>query len=308
MHRPFAVHRFAVPLLVAALLAPAGCGSGGSGGELPELTAGQAFGEEPTIKISGDAPEEIRFEVLTEGDGPVVESGDLLVADLKGQAWDAEDGEAFDSTYAGRPLVKPIGKGEITPGWDEKIPGVKVGSRVLLVEPTKAEGDMEGQTLVFVIDILGALDGKLPTDGKDVASDDAELPKVTGDEDPEVEIPDGDPPKELVEQVLREGTGEDVEEKQFAVVHYTGLLWRNGETFDSSWKKRAGGSVEPLGFEVGTEGIIKAWNEGLAGKPVGSRVLLVVPPDKGYGPDGNEQAGIKGTDTLVFVVDILGAF
>ena len=41
---------------------------------------------------------------------------------------------------------------------------------------------------------------------------------------------------------------------------------------------------------------------------VGSRVLLVIPPDKGYGTAGNSGAGIKGTDTLVFVVDILAAF
>ncbi len=41
--------------------------------------------------------------------------------------------------------------------------------------------------------------------------------------------------------------------------------------------------------------------------PVGSRVLLVIPPADGYGKAGNSSAGIKGTDTLVFVVDILGA-
>lgn len=41
--------------------------------------------------------------------------------------------------------------------------------------------------------------------------------------------------------------------------------------------------------------------------PVGSRVVLVIPPDLGYGPEGNPGAGIKGTDTLYFVVDVLGA-
>ena len=45
----------------------------------------------------------------------------------------------------------------------------------------------------------------------------------------------------------------------------------------------------------------------LVGQKVGSRVLVVVPPAEGYGKDGNQQAGIKGTDTLVFVVDILAA-
>ena len=36
-------------------------------------------------------------------------------------------------------------------------------------------------------------------------------------------------------------------------------------------------------------------------------MLLVIPPDKGYGSTGNSEAGISGTDTLVFVVDILRA-
>ena len=40
---------------------------------------------------------------------------------------------------------------------------------------------------------------------------------------------------------------------------------------------------------------------------MGSRVMLIVPPAQGYGKTGNTQAGIKGTDTLVFVVDIVGA-
>ena len=53
--------------------------------------------------------------------------------------------------------------------------------------------------------------------------------------------------------------------------------------------------------------MIAGWDEGLVGKTVGSQVLLVVPPDKGYGTSGNESAGITGTDTLVFVVDILDA-
>jgi peptidylprolyl isomerase len=34
--------------------------------------------------------------------------------------------------------------------------------------------------------------------------------------------------------------------------------------------------------------------------------MIIAPPKYGYGPNGNPQAGIKGTDTLVFVVDILG--
>ena len=50
------------------------------------------------------------------------------------------------------------------------------------------------------------------------------------------------------------------------------------------------------------------WDEGLVGQTVGSQVLLVVPPDKGYGTTGSSDGAIKGTDTLVFVVDILDAY
>ena len=53
--------------------------------------------------------------------------------------------------------------------------------------------------------------------------------------------------------------------------------------------------------------MIPGFDEGLIGQTVGSRVVLVIPPDKGYGAEGNSQAGISGTDTLVFVVDILAA-
>jgi peptidylprolyl isomerase len=53
--------------------------------------------------------------------------------------------------------------------------------------------------------------------------------------------------------------------------------------------------------------VIAGWDKGLVGQTVGSQILLVVPPDEGYGSAGRKEAGIRGTDTLVFVVDILDA-
>ena len=54
--------------------------------------------------------------------------------------------------------------------------------------------------------------------------------------------------------------------------------------------------------------MLTGWNEGLAGVPVGSRVMLVIPPALGYGAGraARPSAGIKKTDTLVFVIDVLG--
>jgi len=57
---------------------------------------------------------------------------------------------------------------------------------------------------------------------------------------------------------------------------------------------------------VGQAGVIAGWNEGLVGQKVGSQVMLVVPPDKGYGEEGSGDT-IPGGSTLVFVVDILAA-
>jgi peptidylprolyl isomerase len=86
-------------------------------------------------------------------------------------------------------------------------------------------------------------------------------------------------------------------------VHYTGVIWGSGKQFDSSWDRRT-----PADFTIGTGNVIPGWDTGLVGQTVGSQVLLVVPPDQGYGSNGNSQAGIAGTDTLVFVVDILDAY
>ena len=60
------------------------------------------------------------------------------------------------------------------------------------------------------------------------------------------------------------------------------------------------------GFSLGIV-IVRAAPEAPA-VTVGSRVMLVIPPADGYGTTGSPRAHIKGTDTLVFVVDILGAF
>jgi len=48
-------------------------------------------------------------------------------------------------------------------------------------------------------------------------------------------------------------------------------------------------------------------DKGLIGQTTGSRVMLSIPPAQGYGSAGASQAGIKGNDTLLFVVDIIDA-
>jgi peptidylprolyl isomerase len=120
---------------------------------------------------------------------------------------------------------------------------------------------------------------------------------------PTVSHREGEPDKSLVTEVLKEGDGAEVQKGQLLVAHYLGQIWRDGKVFDNSYDRKA-----PASFPIGVGKVVTGWDEGLVGKKVGSRILLSIPPDKGYKEQGNKEAGIEGTDTLIFVVDIVGAF
>jgi|SRR5690606_21693171 len=128
------------------------------------------------------------------------------------------------------------------------------------------------------------------------------LPTATGSfgEKPELTFPDADAPEGLQVQVLEQGSGETVDPGDTVVVNYLGQTW-GGRVFDNSYDRG-----DTLNFPVGMGAVIGGFDDGLTGQQIGSRLLLSVPPEHGYGPRGVPQAGISGTDTLVFVVDIVG--
>jgi peptidylprolyl isomerase len=116
---------------------------------------------------------------------------------------------------------------------------------------------------------------------------------------PTVKVPKGKAPKKLVVKDLKEGTGPAVQAGQTATVQYVGVNFKNGKQFDASWDRG-----EPFSFAVGGGQVIPGWDQGVEGMKVGGRRLLVVPPDLGYGPDGQPPV-IEPNETLVFVVDLL---
>ncbi|MFC0626735.1 FKBP-type peptidyl-prolyl cis-trans isomerase [Kribbella deserti] len=120
---------------------------------------------------------------------------------------------------------------------------------------------------------------------------------------PTITHKEGEPDKALVTEVLSEGKGAEVKKGELLVANYIGQIWRDGKVFDNSYDRGA-----PAAFPIGVGKVVTGWDEALVGKKIGSRVLLSIPPDKGYKETGNKEAGIEGTDTLIFVVDIVGAF
>lgn len=128
------------------------------------------------------------------------------------------------------------------------------------------------------------------------------LPSASGSfgDKPVLTFPDTPAPGDLAVHVISRGDGEVVEAGDDIEVNYYGQVW-GGRMFDNSYDR--GSSIS---FPIGVGAVIGGWDEGLVGQQVGSRVLLSIPPHLGYGERGMPQAGIGGTDTLVFVVDIKG--
>ncbi|MFI5698270.1 FKBP-type peptidyl-prolyl cis-trans isomerase [Kribbella sp. NPDC051586] len=152
--------------------------------------------------------------------------------------------------------------------------------------------------------VVAALGSSLVACGSDKKDDfGAAGVKVTADfgQKPTVTHRDGEPDKQLVTEVLKEGDGPEVKKGELLTANYLGQIWRDGKVFDNSYDRGA-----PSSFPIGVGSVIGGWDEGLVGKKIGSRVLLSVPADKGYKEAGNTDAGITGTDTLIFVVDLVG--
>ncbi|ORT59987.1 FKBP-type peptidyl-prolyl cis-trans isomerase [Streptomyces sp. CB03238] len=277
-------------------------------GPLPAITAGTKFGEKPTVaKGAGKPSSDLAAKSVIVGTGQKVAKGDILQFDYLGQIWDTA--KVFDNSYdRGVPLTMPIGVGQLIPGWDRALPGRTVGSRVELAIPPALGYGTQGNpqagikgtdTLVFVVDIRGTFNGKSSAKGREVAHDNIDLPKVGTNTDgkaPSIDVPKKPAPKELVAKYVLEGDGPAVKPTDKLLLQYKGVLWDGGKEFDSSYK---GGELAQFPLQ----NLIKGWQQGLAGKKVGSRVMLVVPPELGYGAQASGD--IPANSTLVFSLDIL---
>lgn len=254
--------------------------------------------EKPTIEFKpAFAGEKDEFKIIEAGTGPEVASGDRVTVNYV--AVGGSDGAELDTTWGAATQKITVGTSAVLPIIDEAIIGQPVGTRVLVsTDSTEANG----QWLLFVFDILDAK--KLPASAEGEAVVPLpNMPAVTIENGvPTIAKPTGDAPTTLVVSVLIKGTGPVVAAGQTVSMQYTGIVWATGTVFDSSWTS---GAVD---FPIGSGQVIAGFDEGIVGQTVGSRVLVAIPPDKGYGAEGNAQAGIGGTDTLVFVVDILDAY
>jgi peptidylprolyl isomerase len=125
------------------------------------------------------------------------------------------------------------------------------------------------------------------------------MPTVTGafGADPVIAVPNGTPSTSLVVDTVLKGTGPVVRSDDYVLLNVEGKVWAGDRTVVDSYTDR-----QPQGLPLSTA--MPAWRK-LAGQRVGSRVLMIVPPKDGFGAAGNPQANIMGSDTLVFVFDVV---
>jgi FKBP-type peptidyl-prolyl cis-trans isomerase len=309
------------PLLAAVAIA--GCGSSSSSksaaaassDSYKSVTVSGTFNKAPKVTIPKETGTGALYtKTVIQGSGATLTSADGMIANYVAYDWSGKTSKLLGSSYTqGSPSIFV---GSLLPGLESALVGQKLGSRVLAVIPPKdafgtsgnsTEGIGAKDTLVFVID-MGSTFTTTGVAGAQATNGGGSLPTVTAPAanstaGPTIKIPANTAaPKTLQVKPLIKGTGAVVKKGQDIAVHYTGVIWRTGKVFDSSWSRKT-----PLTTVIGQGQVIKGWDTGLVGQTVGSRVLLVIPPADGYGSAGASQAGINGTDTLVFAVDILAA-
>ena len=315
----------AIPLLACVVLTACGsskpaASASSSSSAVPSVaantsvTATGSFGKAPTVTIPKAQPgTSLAVRTLIQGTGAPFTKTDAMAANFVLYFWSGTTSTLKANTFTGSPTV--IG-GTMLPGLESALIGKKVGSRILAVIPPadgygtsgNAQLGITGSTtLVFVIDMLKSYSDTAGATGAQVSNGGGTLPTVSAKTGtaPTLTFSSSTPPKSLVSQTLVKGGGPKVAKGEYVIAQYVGYIWRTKKVFGSSWS-----SGSPFGFVIGAspEQVIPGWDKGLVGQTVGSRVMLSIPPAQGYGSSGASQAGIKGTDTLMFVVDIIDAF
>jgi peptidylprolyl isomerase len=167
--------------LLALSLAAAGCGTERTaeesraeateettGAEAPAAEGGAAtvgpiskdLTKKPAIPTpAGDPPATLKVRDIVTGTGPAAKAGDTVTVRYVGASWST--GAEFDASWdRGEPFPFPLGAGQVIPGWDKGVAGMKKGGRRELVIPPDLAYGPTGQgtigpdeTLVFVVDL-----------------------------------------------------------------------------------------------------------------------------------------------------------
>lgn len=256
-------------LAFVGLLLAGGCGGDGTAPATPAPP--------PTAP-----PLDVPFAVtdLEEGAGSPVEDGWLLAIAYTGWLYDpaAPDnrGQEFASASAEAPISFRLGIGQVIPGIDQGVAGMRVGGRRRVVIPPDLGFGVQGTNLVTGNSTLLI-----------------ELSLVAGAAVP-FEVTD-----------LAVGEGEEAVNGSSLSMAYQGWVYdliagdQKGDSFDSTT------ADAPFEFTLGVGKVITGWDLGIVGMRVGGRRRIVIPHELAYGVQGRPPR-IPAYATLLFEVELLG--
>ncbi len=132
-------------------------------GEVDAEGISKDLSEKPEVaQPSGDPPTELQSVDLVKGKGKAAKAGDTVSVQYVGTSWST--GTQFDASWdrGSEPFTLPLGAGQVIPGWDQGVAGMKKGGRRLLViPPDLAYGAQSpspdiapNETLIFVVDLV----------------------------------------------------------------------------------------------------------------------------------------------------------
>lgn len=206
------------------------------------------------------------------GSGEKAAAGDIVTVDYVGKL---QTGKQFDSSKGKPPFSFQLGEGKVIQGWEQGIPGMKVGGvRHLVIPPNLGYGTRNIQnglippnsTLVFDVSMLYVSKRGVKST---VAIKDTKV-----------------------------GKGDSVKSGDRVEVMYKGMFV-NGVVFDTNMKK----GEHPFVFNVG-QGVIQGFTLGVMGMKPGGKRKVTIPYDLAYGASGQGDS-IPPFSPLVFELELV---
>lgn len=241
-----------------------------------------SLGSVPAVTVDENLHVSAREELnAIVGTGRTVEAGATAIISVN--TFDGGTGKLVENEATGHPRIVTADADGVGKELAEVIIGAHEGDRKVLLEPVAI--NQQPSTLVTVIDILPteALGREL-----DPPEDMPPVQQVRGGYQAGG-MGDVDPPPTLRSSLLVQGDGAQVGERERVLITFTSTHWDTGEVIETS------GPLTPVQLDI--DDAMAGLRAGLLDQRVGSRMLLVIPPDQA-----------SGAETVVMVVDILASY
>jgi peptidylprolyl isomerase len=126
-------------------------------------TSGPLSTEPKITPPKGPAPKTLVVKEIVKGTGTEAKAGESVTVNYVGALY--SNGKVFNASWETKePFTFALGEGQVIPGWDKGVPGMRVGGRRELIIPSELAYGAKGSPpkippnapLIFIVDLLSA--------------------------------------------------------------------------------------------------------------------------------------------------------